>query len=134
MSQSEMTKFIVIDDDKINNFLVQGVLNQLIPNADIVCFTDPQLALDHLITLNNIEYKNTIIFLDINMPVINGWDILDKLNEHFGAKLPENAKLYIASSSNIEKDVSKSKGYELLTGYLTKPIKLENLKGIISSN
>lgn len=131
MPQIELTKFIVIDDDSINNFLVNGVLKQLNPTAEVICYTDPEIALDHLIGLKREDYKNTIILLDLNMPVLNGWDILDKLSEHFGDQLPENAKIYIASSSDIEKDISKSKAYKLLTGYITKPIKLEALKEII---
>lgn len=130
MPQIELTKFIVIDDDSINNFLVKGVLKQLNPIAEIDCYTDPETALNHLISLKREDYKNTIIFLDLNMPVLNGWDILDKLSENFGDQLPENAKLYIASSSDIEKDIAKSKAYKLVTGYLKKPLKLEDLKGI----
>lgn len=130
MPQIELTKFIVIDDDSINNFLVKGVLKLLNPIAEIDCYTDPETALNHLISLKREDYKNTIIFLDLNMPVLNGWDILDKLSENFGDQLPENAKLYIASSSDIEKDIAKSKAYKLVTGYLKKPLKLEDLKGI----
>jgi CheY-like chemotaxis protein len=134
MSNIKSPKFIVIDDDHINNFLVRGVLKQLSSSSEVECFTNPQLALDHLISLKNEKYKDLIIFLDLNMPVINGWDVLDKLSEYYGACLPENAKLYIASSSDIDKDISRSKAYEMVTGYLSKPLKLERLKEILQAN
>jgi len=130
MMENKTPKFIVIDDDNINNFLVKGVLNQLNPNSEIECFTDPELGLKQLITMKAEQFKNCVIFLDLNMPIINGWDVLDKLVECYGENLPENAKLYIASSSSIEKDISRSQAYKLVKGYLPKPLKIEILKQI----
>jgi CheY-like chemotaxis protein len=126
-------KFIIIDDDNINNFLVKGVLKQLAPAAEVISFTDPEIALEHLLHLETEQFKNLSIFLDLNMPVLNGWDVLDKLCERFKDKLPENAKIYIVSSSDIEKDMSKAKIYEMVKNYLTKPLKLESIREILLS-
>jgi len=133
MSKSGLQKFIIIDDDNINNFLVRGILKLLTPDSDVVSFTDPELALDHLITLESENFNDLVILLDLNMPVLNGWDVLDKLTAHFGGKLPSNAILYIASSSNIEEDITRSKIYEMVTGYLTKPLKKDIIQKIIKS-
>jgi CheY-like chemotaxis protein len=76
MSNIESPKFIVIDDDNINNFLVRGVLKQLSSSSEVECFTNPQLALDHLIGLENKKYKDLIIFLDLNMPIMDGYQVL----------------------------------------------------------
>ncbi len=133
MTQSGVFKFIIIDDDSINNFLVKSILKQLSSNFNVESFTDPEDALEYLLALEIDDYTDLIIFLDLNMPVLNGWDVLDKLTSRFGEKLPANAELYIASSSDIQEDKSKSKIYQLVTGYLTKPIKMEAIQRIIKS-
>jgi CheY-like chemotaxis protein len=79
------------------------------------------------------DFTDLIIFLDLNMPVLNGWDVLDKLTARFGGKLPANAVLYIASSSDIKEDFSRSKTYEMVSDYLTKPLKMDDIQRIIES-
>lgn len=131
MSQQNFSKFIIIDDDNINNFLVQRALTEINKNVQINCFSKPELAIEYLVALKNESFRDLIIFLDINMPVLNGWDVLDKLTSHFSGNLPENAKLYVLSSSDTEKDIAKTKSYAAVNGYLTKPLTLETIKGII---
>jgi CheY-like chemotaxis protein len=131
MIQTEVKKFIIIDDDSINNILVEGILKILAPGSDATSFTDPEIALEYLFDMHTDNFNDLLIFLDLNMPVLNGWDVLDKLTERFGGKLPSNAVLYIASSSDIMEDISKSKIYEIAKGYLTKPLKLDSIKNIL---
>jgi CheY-like chemotaxis protein len=133
MTHSGVSKFIIIDDDSINNFLVKSILNQLASNSDVESFTDPEVAVDYLLSLETDNFSDLVIFLDLNMPVLNGWDVLDKLTTRFGGRLPANAVLYIASSSDIQEDISKSKIYEMVTGYLTKPLKMDAIQKILDS-
>lgn len=133
MTQSGILKFILIDDDSINNFLVENLLKQLASNSTVKSFTYPEVALEYLLSLEADNFNNLVIFLDLNMPVLSGWDILDKLTARFGGKLPSNAVLYIASSSNIQEDISMSNIYEMVTGYLTKPLKMDAIQRILES-
>ena len=133
MTQAGVLKFIIIDDDSINNFLVKIILKKLTVNSNVESFTDSELAIDYLLSLETDDFTDLIIFLDINMPVLNGWDVLDKLTAQFGKTLPANALLYIASSSTIKEDISRSKIYEMVTGYLTKPLQMNEIKRIIES-
>ena len=69
--------FIIVDDDAINNLLCQLIIEQQHPNAVIETFTDPQLALQHISSnTHGAIMSKAIILLDINMPVISGWDFL----------------------------------------------------------
>jgi len=133
MSQIGSLKFIIIDDDNINNFLVKKILGSLSPDALAESFSDPEDALDHLLSLETDDFADLVIFLDLNMPVLNGWDVLDKLTAHFGGKLPANAVLYIVSSSNIQEDINRSKEYEMVTGYISKPLKTDAIQKILES-
>lgn len=71
-----------------------------------------------------------IIFLDINMPILNGWEFLDLLNSHDLNKLP---KIYMLTSSISPEDVNKSENHPLVTGYFTKPLSLDKLSELKNS-
>jgi CheY-like chemotaxis protein len=131
MIQSGKLKFTIIDDDPINIFLVKGIIKSFLADCEVNSFTDPELALAYLLNLKTEDFENLIIFLDLNMPVMDGWDVLNKLTEHYGNKLPSNTQLYILSSSDIKADIDKSKNYEIVNGFLTKPLKLADVKTII---
>jgi len=55
------------------------------------------------------------------------------LTEHFGARLPSNTQLYILSSSDIKEDIDKSRNYKIVNGFLTKPLKLTEMKKIFEA-
>lgn len=115
-------KFVLIDDDRINNFLVEKQLHQLEPKPDIVSFTNPLEACQYLLNLEDIKFQNTSILLDINMPLLNGWELLERLMEKYPVNLPLNCKLFMLSSSNHTDDIEKSKKYPLVYKYYVKPI------------
>jgi len=132
MEQLRLKKFILIDDDNISIFLVKSVLKSISPESQVSSFTDPTMGLQHILDLKTENFNQLIIFLDLNMPVLNGWDVLDKLKERFGNKLPANAGIYILSSSDINADIMHSKDYEIVKGFITKPLNLDVVKKIIS--
>lgn len=132
MAQNRLKKFLLIDDDKIYIFLVKGVLKSISPESEVTSFTDPSIALQHLLEMKTEHFNNLIIFLDLNMPVLNGWDVLDKLREQFGNKLPANAVIHILSSSDISADIMRSKSFSMVKGFLTKPLKLDAVREILA--
>ena len=77
------TRFIVIDDDALNNKICRACIEKLFKDAHVTTFTDPLIGFDHVAAeyaLPDVEHE-AILFLDINMPVMNGWDMLKKLKE-----------------------------------------------------
>lgn len=132
MKQIRLKKFLLIDDDSISIFLITGILKLFSPESQVSSFTDPSIALQYILDLKTEDFNDLIIFLDLNMPVLNGWDILNKLKEQFGNKLPKNAGIYILSSSDIHADIMHAKSYEIVKGYITKPLKLDVVKEILA--
>jgi CheY-like chemotaxis protein len=71
-----------------------------------------------------------LIFLDLNMPVMNGWEFLD---EFVSSLLPEfpDTKVVILSSSANPVDKEKAKQYSIIIGYISKPITADLLKMLV---
>lgn len=125
-----MEKFdtiLIIDDDQINNFLFSRIIKLSGISQNIHTELSANVALRSI--KNNIETNQKlpdIIFLDINMPVMNGWEFLDQYQE-----LPKcvrnGTKLYMLSSSVHHEDIDKSKEYEDVVDYISKPLTKELL-------
>ena len=72
-----MINIILIDDEPANNFLLGHMIRILSPGTSATSFTDPAKALAHLTTPKQID-PETVILLDLNMPIMNGWEFLEK--------------------------------------------------------
>jgi CheY-like chemotaxis protein len=71
-----------------------------------------------------------MILLDINMPIMDGWQFLDAYEEIKDVLLKQ-PEIYILSSSIFTQDVEKSKEYKTVTDYLIKPLEQSKLKKIV---
>ena len=70
-----------------------------------------------------------VIFLDINMPVLDGWQFLDQFSS---MGLLREFRLYVVSSSIDPADKYKASSYPVVSGYLTKPIKPAQLQALMT--
>ena len=121
----------VIDDDEIYQFTI-GVILKSIPNVNsIQMFGDGAEALEHILTHKNVESElPDIVFLDINMPVMDGFQFMDEFIELL-PKLNKSIKVYMVSSSMDPKDIKKADRIEEISDYLVKPLKSTHIKEIL---
>ena len=114
-------KVLLTDDDKMAVFLQKIIITESGLATNVLSFSNGLETLDYLNA--NDEPKNEyIIFLDINMPVMNGWDFLDQaINQ------PYSKRIYIvmASSYSEVKDRETSVRYPQVIRIFEKPITLE---------
>lgn len=112
---------ILIDDDPINNLINKRLINKLDISPVVVAFLEAEKALDYITSSSGVEI---LILLDINMPIMNGWDFLD----HY-ADLTSNRNDYliILSSSIDNFDRQKSKTYYFVKDFIEKPLTQEKL-------
>lgn len=107
----------VIDDDSTFCMITKINVRRINPNIEVEEFSNGQSALDKLK-----EEEPSILFLDINMSEINGWEFLD----HFKEKPPY--PIYLISSSIDPGDIRKAEEHPYVEAYLEKPLDLEKLK------
>jgi CheY-like chemotaxis protein len=128
------TRFIVIDDDEFNNKICTVTLEKIAKDADIKTFLSPVEGFAHVAT----EYAKTdtagdaVLFLDINMPVMNGWEFLDRFEE-LDPSIKKRVKIYILSSSVDKRDIEKAKSNKNVVHYLIKPLTKETIRLITYS-
>ncbi|TXD75407.1 response regulator [Algoriphagus ratkowskyi] len=113
----------LVDDDPINNLINKRLLGKVEISKNIVEFQEGEEALIKLIGVD--PNLSILIFLDINMPVINGWEFLEKYQEMHATR---SDKIVILSSSIDYQDRLKAQGYKAVSGFLEKPLTLEKIK------
>ena len=121
----------IIDDDDVYQFTITKAIQKNSIVKKILVFSDGKEGIDFLIdNVANVEDIPDIIFLDINMPIMDGWQFLEqyvKLKPRVGKKVT----IYMISSSVDPIDVKRAKAMSEISDYLIKPIKSEQVKEII---
>lgn len=113
----------LIDDDKIYQFTAKKMLEATGMAKSIQSFYDGSEALAFFSGENSKDVSNLpdVIFLDIIMPVMNGWEFLDEY-EKLCNGFPKTMSLYVVSSSVDDADIRRSRQYGSVTDYIVKPI------------
>jgi CheY-like chemotaxis protein len=113
----------LIDDDDIQNIINHKIIQLVDSNITIQTFSGAQAALQ---ALEETKKLPKLIFLDINMPRMNGWDFLE-IYEQTDIGVP----VYILTSSINNMDRERSVGYSSVRGFLSKPLSAESVRAII---
>jgi CheY-like chemotaxis protein len=124
---------LIIDDDEINNFIAAKLLDKTETKATVSTRLNGMEGIEFLKSrLDRQEEIPDIIFLDINMPVMNGWEFLEEY-EHIKSKIHKNIVINMLSSSVYNDDISKSKTYSTVSGFISKPLTVEKIHNLYES-
>lgn len=120
----------IIDDDPIFVYGTRVLLNSNSSYcSNILVYENGREALDVLeTTLNTNEFPD-VIFLDLNMPVMNGWQFLDEFSKIID--IDKKTKIYILSSSVNPADIQKSKEYKIVKNFISKPLTEEIFSSLL---
>jgi CheY-like chemotaxis protein len=130
-----MTKKViwVVDDDAIYQIIVNKIIQRSEMFSAISSFKNGKDAIDSLHnSLENNELLPDIILLDINMPIMDGWEFMEEMGL-LKSQISKQIIIYIVSSSIAVEDKNKSKTYPDILGYLSKPITTNDLI-LVASN
>ncbi|EIM72844.1 transcriptional regulator [Nitritalea halalkaliphila LW7] len=120
--RATVKRYILIDDDNMMHLLHRQILKLVDPDATAIhTFLNPKEGLAYLRSERD-NLQETLLFLDINMPEMSGWELLD-------ACMLEDIqpRVIILSSSEDEEDVQKAFSYPAVIEYMTKPLSKEKL-------
>ncbi|SEA98578.1 response regulator [Pedobacter hartonius] len=126
-----MKKVYLIDDDDIYVFLTTKTILRVRKDVDVEVFSDGLKAITHLKKIQDQPaLLPDIIFLDLNMPVMDGWEFLKEYEELAPSFAKEN-ELYIVSSSISPHEMERSKSIPLVAEFIIKPLVKEKFMEIL---
>jgi two-component system chemotaxis response regulator CheY len=130
MPQQNLNIFLV-DDDHIYQFTAKKTLESMGLAGQVSIFPDGEKALEFIKEhLSTPEVLPDIIFLDINMPIMDGWQFVDEFQK---LDLPKKIALYMVSSSVDENDMRRSKEYGVIDDYIIKPVGKNRFEQLLAS-
>ncbi len=131
--QKAKLHILLVDDDRIYQFAARKTIEATGFAESISVYSNGQDAINYLkVNCENQTSLPDVIFLDVNMPVMNGWEFLDAY-KNLKSNLKKAVVIYVVSSSVDEIDVSKSRQYDTVKGYIVKPVLREKFRQILST-
>lgn len=134
--KNKLNCILLIDDDEPTNFLSQMIIEKADCAAEIQIAYSGKQAIDYLTSQGtsasgqNTYPRPDLIFLDINMPAMNGWEFLQKYNslekEHQG-----NIVIIMLTTSLNPDDRLRSKDFHHVSGFENKPLTREKLETLL---
>lgn len=126
---------LLVDDNKMDCFRNEKIIRDHSPSASIRIFNCPREAVEFIKSIPLDSYDGEfflpeIIFLDINMPLLSGFDVLNELKDLDIFK-KELIDVFFLSSSNSKKDINKALDQKLCKGYINKPLDKDKLTNAI---
>ena len=123
--------FIVIDDDRTNNTICRKIILNVAPEAKVETFFDPNAGLVHIQSnYGHHKANNVILLLDINMPTLFGWEVLEEFRK-FPELTRSHFKIFMLSSSFDYHDKEKANQNPLVSGYIEKPLTVLKIQAIL---
>lgn len=128
-------KTVLIDDSDIDLFIQRRFLEVYNFSSELLLYKSAEEALSWLRNING-EAAPDIIFLDLNMPEIDGFSFLKNFKE-LPEKIRDKSKIVVLTSSNSSKDREQAFSFKNVIQFITKPLKqtdIEELKRLINTN
>lgn len=119
----------IIDDDSTFVFVLKKLLKKIENFNEIRNIVNGEEAVTVLEKHHtNEENFPDIIFLDINMPMLDGWQFLEEIEQ---SNYYEKCNIYIVSSTIDVNEIEKSKKFTSVKGFIPKPVIENTLKDIL---
>ena len=125
----KIKNILLIDDSEIDNFINKSVLEKANMVENIIAKTSAKEALEYLSNTEN-EFPN-IIFLDIRMPEMDGFEFLNEC-ENFPDELKNKCVIFMLSSSIDPNDALRAEQHKVVKKYLTKPLTQSAFENVVT--
>jgi response regulator of citrate/malate metabolism len=125
--EMKINKIFLLDDDPIVNIINEQLFRKFNASKQYIVCRTSQEAVDYINSANPLP---EVVIIDLNIPLINGFEFLDKFYDKFLSDL----SVYILTSSINPIDYNKAMGYPFVKGYLKKPLTRDVVQKIIAEN
>ncbi|MEZ4652164.1 MAG: response regulator [Candidatus Eisenbacteria bacterium] len=131
-------RIILIDDSEDDRYLFKRVVRSAGLERDILEFPDGEPAWEFFRDLESFERDAgphppaSLVFLDINMPRMGGFDLLERLQEHADRLRSRTFFVVMFTSSRNTQDQERALAYDIVRDYVVKPLDTEQLGAIIA--
>ncbi|QHL88460.1 response regulator [Nibribacter ruber] len=128
-------KVLLIDDDEITLLLCEFIIEQNDFTRQVLKLTNGKQGLDLFANYaEDLEQglaikAPSLVFLDLNMPVMNGWDFLEGFSQDYQALFPET-RVVVLSSSIDPQDFLRARQYDFVADFLNKPLNDDSIQGL----
>ena len=123
MANTKFDRIFIIDDESIINSIQKLFIQEFFPENSLERYDDSSLALDKLTSLDE-EVKEVLIFVDLNMPILSGQQLLDKLQE---SGIHYNVTVYVLTFSSDAEEVEKIRSHPYVRKVIRKPLTKDKL-------
>lgn len=132
--KKKLKNVLLIDDSESDNFYHARKIKKLGITDNIhICYSGEE-ALDYLRSeFEGIHPQPTLIFLDINMPGMNGWEFLEEYEKLKVAQQGEIVLTMLSNSIDV-RDQGKAENYKTVRGYYSKPLSEKYLNSILETH
>lgn len=121
-----LDRILCVDDDPITLMLCKKVIIKSSFSNEIITAQNGEEALIYFNTIRHAQTKSNeqpqLIFLDLNMPVMGGWEFLDHFSSPEFSEFNTTVKVVVLSSTIDPEDLEKTKQYPIVIDFLSKPI------------
>ncbi|MBO9700965.1 MAG: response regulator [Sporocytophaga sp.] len=132
MPEKKFNKVLLVDDDKINNYINLRLIRRIGLSEEIIVTNNGQEAINYLKKCGKKDLP-TLILLDINMPVMDGFEFLEEFEKQ-DLNTVERPMIVVLTTSTNTNDIKKVESSPIAAGYINKPLTEENLLGFIRRN
>lgn len=127
---TDYKRIIIIDDDNIVTTICKYLIKKHLPEMEVASFLSPLKGVEYIKEEYTSLPVKSILLLDINMPGMNGWEVLDELDK-LDSAVVNPLTVYMFSSSISMDDKKQSLDHPLVLDFIEKPLTIEKLQQII---
>jgi two-component SAPR family response regulator len=122
---------LIIDDEYLSTFIFEKLIKKVVNDTEITICLNGKYAIERLLEIKNHDANQlpNYIFLDITMPVMNGWEFLEQYTRLDIDPLGK-CKIYILTSSLYRYDMMKSASFNIVKDYIVKPLDFDKLRKV----
>ena len=126
----KLKHLLLVDDDPTTNFFNQHLIGKMNLFNEIHVAENGQVALEKIEELQRRGESPDMILLDINMPIMNGFEFLDHYQE-LSDQVKSSVVVCMITTSLAQEDLEKSKEYSVLSDYIDKPLYEAKMRELI---